>query len=399
MVTETRHIGNVTVTVLVEALPSAPFAHDDFADTVTDKSVNIDVLANDSDPSGGKPALIASPVCANGGDAVRTPDDRVTFTPPPGATGTFRCKYTVSNSQGLRAEASIIVSVTPAPKGNAAPTLQEGKLQQTIEVGQPLTLNAADLATDPDGDSLVFSSVSLVRPQSGSHNFTQKSASFTYFAPATTSADLIPGTDTLDVTISDGNDGNVRGTISIKIVDSTPPLTEPVHSRDPATRLGRRHGTDRCRRRAARSERRHHPHAVGSDAREWPRLREARRRDRGDRGHRRRNDRRQLHGDQHRRCEQVRPDQGHGDRTTAGEPAGGARRRADHRQRRQQQRRPAGERHRYQRSGRQDLGAAHQPPAERLRRGRIAQWGADVRRCTGCRRPGRHPVLACRRQR
>ena len=49
--------GKVTVTVLVEALPRAPFARDDFADTVQDKSVNIDVLANDSDPSGGKPSL------------------------------------------------------------------------------------------------------------------------------------------------------------------------------------------------------------------------------------------------------------------------------------------------------------------------------------------------------
>ena len=64
--------GRVTVTVLVEFSLAAPFARDDFADTFTDKSVNIDVLANDSDPSGGQPSLIGEPVCANGGRASKT---------------------------------------------------------------------------------------------------------------------------------------------------------------------------------------------------------------------------------------------------------------------------------------------------------------------------------------
>ena len=83
--------GKVTVTVLFEALPKPPFARDDFADTETDKPVTIDVLANDTDPSGGgQPHLTTNPVCAGGGDAKRTPDDRVTFTPPRGETGTFR---------------------------------------------------------------------------------------------------------------------------------------------------------------------------------------------------------------------------------------------------------------------------------------------------------------------
>ncbi len=64
--------GTVTVTVLAEALPRAPFARDDFADTFIDKPVNIDVLANDSDPSGGTPHLSNQPVCPNGGKASTT---------------------------------------------------------------------------------------------------------------------------------------------------------------------------------------------------------------------------------------------------------------------------------------------------------------------------------------
>ncbi len=223
-------IGHVTVTVLVEALPQAPFARDDFADTVTNESVNIDVLANDSDPSGGRPSLIGSPVCPGGGSASPTPDSRITFNPPADLPGTFRCKYSVANTQGLRAEASIIVTVTVAPPGNRAPVIDLAKTQQTVNIGKSLTLNANQLATDDDGDSLVFSSVS--RPAHGGTTFTQKAASFTYNAPVLGSADKTPEADSLEVTISDENDGNVRGTISIKIVDDTPPPKTPPTVRE-----------------------------------------------------------------------------------------------------------------------------------------------------------------------
>ena len=151
--------GRVTVTVLVEALPRAPFARDDFADTFTDKSVNIDVLANDSDPSGGQPSLIGEPVCANGGRASKTTDNRVTFVPPAGLTGNFRCSYTVANNQGLTDDALIIVNVTEAPAGNSDPVISDAAMQKQVKLGDFLVINANDSATDVDSDTLVFSSV------------------------------------------------------------------------------------------------------------------------------------------------------------------------------------------------------------------------------------------------
>jgi Bacterial Ig domain len=222
--------GTVTVTVLVEALPRAPFARDDFADTVKDKPVNIDVLANDSDPSGGAPSLIGDPVCANGGKASRTADNRVTFAPPLGGLGLFRCKYTIANSQGLPAEASIIITVTEPPPGNRLPIIDPAKLEKTVRVGDTLLLSANDLANDPDGDGLVFTSVTVVRPQHGTTSFTQTVPSFTYTPPAEGSPDKTPVADTLNVTISDGHDGNVPTSISIKIVDAeaAPPNTPPA---------------------------------------------------------------------------------------------------------------------------------------------------------------------------
>jgi hypothetical protein len=214
--------GQVTVTVLAEALPRAPFARDDFADTVTDKPVNIDVLANDSDPSGGgPPILVGDPTCINGGIAKKTDDQRVSFTPPLNGVGTYRCIYKVINSQKLGAQASIVITVTSAPPGNHDPVMNTDPLHQDVVIGKSATFNANDIAHDDDsGDSLVFASVS--KPEHGTTSFSGKAASFTYNAPPTGSADRTPVSDNLDVTISDGHDGNVRGTIAIRLIDDTP---------------------------------------------------------------------------------------------------------------------------------------------------------------------------------
>lgn len=226
--------GRVTVTVLLEALPKAPAARDDFADTQTDKPVTIDVLANDTDPSGGgSPHLTTKPVCANGGSAIRTPDDRVTYTPPTGQTGTFSCRYAVSNTQGFRAEASIIVTVTDPPPGNHPPKILAVAGQQQVPLGKALVLNANALASDPDGDSLVFSAVG--KPVHGVTDFAGPTPTITYTAPSPGSADQTPDVDNFDVTISDGKNGNDRGTISIKLVDDTPTVTTPTAAAPPKT--------------------------------------------------------------------------------------------------------------------------------------------------------------------
>jgi large repetitive protein len=219
--------GNVSVTVLAEALPHAPFARDDPADTVQDKPVTIDVLANDSDPSGGRPSLIAVS-CPAGGTADRTADDRVTFTPPPLATGTFRCRYEVTNTQGLTASASIIVVVTDALPGNHAPVLDTTEF--SMYQGETLTLRADQIATDEDGDRLVF--VEVDQPIAGNISFVANSSSVTYSAPAADST-LVPVVQ-LDTVISDQmGGGNVPALISIKIdkpIPKAPPRVAPIPS-------------------------------------------------------------------------------------------------------------------------------------------------------------------------
>jgi hypothetical protein len=228
-------VGKVTVTVLLEALPRAPFARDDFADTEVDKPVNIDVLANDGDPSGGgQPNLTGDPACPNGGDARRTADDRVTYVPPKGQIGTFRCRYTVINLQGRTSEASIIVTVTEAPARNHIPVIDTSKIL-TVKLGETLPIYATDIASDADAtDHLVF--VSVDSPLNGKTEIRQNGDSFLYTAPSATSAEKTPTGDTVTFTISDGHDGNVPGSVSIKIDDPSPPTTSPTAPAAPQVR-------------------------------------------------------------------------------------------------------------------------------------------------------------------
>jgi hypothetical protein len=95
-----------------------------------------------------------------------------------------------------------------------------------VTIGKSLTFNANTIASDDDGNNLVFTSVS--KPVHGDTNFTQTSSSFVYTAPPTGSADHTPDVDNLTVTISDGHDGNVPTTISIRILDDTVIVPAPV---------------------------------------------------------------------------------------------------------------------------------------------------------------------------
>jgi hypothetical protein len=226
--------GKVTVTVLLEALPRAPFARDDFADTEVDKPVTINVLANDGDPSGGgQPDLTGDPACPQGGEAKRTADDRVNYVPPKGLSGTFRCKYTVINRQGLNAEASIIITVAEAPAGNHIPVVASG-IQLQVDLGKVLQVDATQVATDTDpADHLVF--VSVDNPLNGKTEIRQNGDSFLYTAPQAGSG--TPAAVTINFTISDGHDGNAPGTLTIRLIDpSSTPTTSPAGATPPQLR-------------------------------------------------------------------------------------------------------------------------------------------------------------------
>ena len=158
--------GEITVTVLPEALAEPPYARDDSTFTFVDVPVTVDVLRNDGDPSGGRPVLVGRPGCPSGGVAVVTSDGLVRFDPPAGRAGAFRCTYEVTNAQGLRASASIIVSVREPELTNEPPVVANDSL--TVELGETERIDVTDNDSDPDGDDSLLEVVSSTAPSIGS---------------------------------------------------------------------------------------------------------------------------------------------------------------------------------------------------------------------------------------
>jgi VCBS repeat-containing protein len=105
-----------TVTINVVALVNQPpVAADDFASTVRNVSIGIDVLANDSDPDGTLDVATVTIVDQpdQGGTVTVNPDGTITYTPKKNFKGTEIFTYTVDDDAGATSNiASVEVNVT-----------------------------------------------------------------------------------------------------------------------------------------------------------------------------------------------------------------------------------------------------------------------------------------------
>ncbi len=107
-----------TVSVTIGSPNSPPNAVDDFADTVQNTAVTINVLANDSDPESQPLTLVANTQPANGGVSCQ-PDGNCTYTPNSGFTGVDSFTYTVQDSVGATSNATVAINVSGCPEAPA----------------------------------------------------------------------------------------------------------------------------------------------------------------------------------------------------------------------------------------------------------------------------------------
>lgn len=221
-----RVAGDVVVTVVPEPLPEPPYARDDSASTYVDVPVTVDVLRNDGDPSGERPQLVGTPGCAGGGRAVVTVDEQVRFDPPPGRTGAFRCTYEVTNSQQLRASASIVVSVRQPAVVNEAPVTTNDTL--TVEVGETQGVDVTANDRDPDGDDAALELVSSTAPTLGS---ARRSGNRIIFA-----ADDRTGVATITYQVADADGAVSTGRLLVRVTERQP--VPPVATDDRRTIIG-----------------------------------------------------------------------------------------------------------------------------------------------------------------
>jgi hypothetical protein len=218
--------GEVTVRVLPEAIAAPPLARDDAATTEVDVPVTIDVLRNDVDPSGELPTLTGEPGCAGGGQAVLTTDDRVTFIPPAGQAGVFSCTYQVTNSQGLPANAKIVVSVIAPPTINKPPEVSNE--QFSIDIGDSVQIDLLENDSDPDGPASALRVLSSTAPSLGTAERVGRVLTFT--------AGTVTGPTTITYQVGDDAGGVTTGHVLIVITEPDP--QPPIAVDDARTILG-----------------------------------------------------------------------------------------------------------------------------------------------------------------
>ncbi|MBT7341068.1 MAG: retention module-containing protein, partial [Halieaceae bacterium] len=111
-----------TVQITVsEASNSPPDALNDAVATAFESAIDINVLANDSDPENDPLSVISNTQPSNGTVAIN-PDGTLTYSPNTGFSGSDVFEYTISDGQGGEDTATVTVSVgSPPPLSNLAP--------------------------------------------------------------------------------------------------------------------------------------------------------------------------------------------------------------------------------------------------------------------------------------
>lgn len=194
-----------TAASVITLANKAPVANADSGSVVNNSTVTLSVLANDSDPEGD--ALGVTTVTQGTNGLVSFTKTGVTYKPNSGFVGTDTFTYTVSDSFGATAVATVTINVTAAPvvTTNRLPVAVNDSIQ--VVVGNTVTIPVLSNDYDPDGDAL-----SIVSVKQGSRGYaTNTGKSLSYKASRT-------GNDTVSYTISDGRGGKATAKVYISIV-------------------------------------------------------------------------------------------------------------------------------------------------------------------------------------
>ncbi|PYQ59813.1 MAG: hypothetical protein DMF53_18175, partial [Acidobacteria bacterium] len=207
-----------TVTITVTSVNDAPVANADSATVAEDGSVNVSVLANDTDADGDTLSVSAVTQGTHGTVAIN-PDKTVRYTPAANYNGSDSFTYTVSDGNGGTATGTVTITVTAV---NDAPVANP----DSATVAEDGTVNVAVLGndTDTDGDPLSVAAVTQ-----GTHGTVAINPDKTVrYTPAAN----YNGSDSFTYTVSDGNGGTATGTVVINV---TPVNDPPVAGNDSAT--------------------------------------------------------------------------------------------------------------------------------------------------------------------
>jgi len=147
---------------IVPTVNRAPVAVNDAATTTQGAPVNIDVLANDSDPDGNLPLTVANLTTPAHGTAAPGPNNTVTYTPAGGFFGSDSFTYQAQDSLGAF---SNVATVTVTVQASNQPPVA---VNDAATTGVGSAVNIAVLANDSDPDNnLPLTVANLTPPANG----------------------------------------------------------------------------------------------------------------------------------------------------------------------------------------------------------------------------------------
>jgi Ca2+-binding RTX toxin-like protein len=189
---------------------NAPVAVVDSASVAEDGSVDVDVVANDTDVDGTidptTVTITAGPT--NGSVSVDAVTGVVTYTPNPNYNGPDSFTYTVADDDGqVSSPAAVTLTVTSV---NDAPVAIDDAITAIIDTPFTSTVDLDFNDIDIDGDALSVVAGTFATAQGGSIVIVAD-GSYTYTPPSG-----FNGTDTVDYTVTDGSLTDV-GTLSINV--------------------------------------------------------------------------------------------------------------------------------------------------------------------------------------
>ncbi len=138
-----------------------PVAQNDVVTTPKGSPITKNVLTNDT-PTGGVTINTTPKTQPKNGTASIAPNGNIQYTPNPNFVGKDSVQYEISDPNGLKSTAWLVVEVTSPVVINKAPTPQNDTF-----TGNQITGNVKLNDTDPDGNPLTVTTTPSVAPQNG----------------------------------------------------------------------------------------------------------------------------------------------------------------------------------------------------------------------------------------
>lgn len=209
-----------TATVKITVVPEpnlSPVTVDDNFDTDENTPITFNVLANDSDPDGDVLSVVPYTQPLHG-EVIINNDNTLTYVPEEGWVGEDRFEYVASDGNGGESVATVTIEVIEA--ANTDPVAVDD--QFNADENRPLTFNALQNDSDPDGDTIKI--IRFTNPLHGvlTLNLDQ---TFTYVPKEDWS-----GVDSFEYEIFDGRGGEDKATVTITVIPT--PNRKPVAADD-----------------------------------------------------------------------------------------------------------------------------------------------------------------------